>query len=229
MNQRSLLALVVFAVVTAATAQETTPLTTTVQKFSYAIGLNIARNLRQQGIEKVDADALALAIQDALEGNEPRLTMPQMQAAVEAYREELMRERTEQAAKNEAEGAQFLAMNRDAEGVVELDSGVQYRVMKVGDGERPTETDTVVVHYRGRLLDGTEFDSSFGRGEPAELGLAQVIPGWREALQRMPVGSRWQVWIPSGLAYGSRGAGATIGPNATLYFEIELIAIKDVP
>jgi FKBP-type peptidyl-prolyl cis-trans isomerase FklB len=108
---------------------------------------------------------------------------------------------------------------------VVLDSGLQYRVVEPGTGESPAETDTVVVHYRGRLLDGTEFDSSYGRGEPAEFGVGQVIPGWQQALQLMPVGSKWEVWIPASLAYGTEGTGG-IGPNETLHFDIELIEIK---
>lgn len=223
------LAILLCATAAVATGQEVPPLDNTVQRFSYAIGLNIARNLQQQGITELDAAAFALAIQDMLEGREPRISGGQMQAALEEYQQQMMQTRTKQATKNEQEGAQFLAMNRDAEGVVELGSGVQYRVMQAGDGERPAETDTVIVHYRGRLLDGTEFDSSYSRGQPTELGVSQVIPGWQEALQLMPVGSRWQVWIPGGLAYGPRGAGAAIGPNATLHFEIELVAIKDTP
>lgn len=223
------LAMLLCATAAVAAAQEAPPLDSTVQRFSYAIGVNIARSLQQQGVTVIDAGAFALAIQDMLEGREPRLSGGQMQAALEEYQQQMMQVRTKEATTNEQQGAQFLAMNRDADGVVELDSGVQYRVMKAGEGERPSETDTVIVHYRGRLLNGTEFDSSYSRGQPAELGVSQVIPGWQQALQLMPVGSRWQVWIPSGLAYGPRGAGAAIGPNATLHFEIELVGIKDTP
>jgi len=148
-----------------------------------------------------------------------------MRVAATAYQNELNSEKLAAAEKNKVAGDKFLEGNSAREGIVVLESGLQYRVVESGAGESPTETDTVVVHYRGRLLDGTEFDSSYSRGEPAEFGVGQVIPGWQQALQLMPVGSKWEVWIPASLAYGTEGTGG-IGPNETLHFEIELIEIK---
>jgi len=151
--------------------------------------------------------------------------MEEMQVAAVAYQNELKTEKLAAGDKNKAAGEKFLEENSTREGIVVLDSGVQYRIIESGNGGSPTETDSVVVHYRGRLLDGSEFDSSYSRGQPAELGVGQVIPGWQQALQLMPVGSKWEVWIPASLAYGTQGAGS-IGPNETLHFDIELIEIK---
>jgi FKBP-type peptidyl-prolyl cis-trans isomerase FklB len=206
-------------------AQDSKPLTTNVQKFSYGIGLQIGQQLKRQGMSSLDTEAIAMAIEDVLRGNDLRVSMEDMQVAATAYQNELNAEKLAAGAENQAAGEKFLEENSDREGVVVLDSGLQYRIVKAGTGESPTETDTVTVHYRGRLLDGTEFDSSYGRGQPTELGVGQVIPGWQEALQLMPVGSKWEVWIPASLAYGSQGAGS-IGPNETLHFDIELIEIK---
>ncbi len=127
---------------------------------------------------------------------------------------------------NKKEGEAFLAANKSKEGVVTLPSGLQYKILQQGTGPKPTASDSVVCNYRGTLLNGTEFDSSYKRGQPATLGVGQVIPGWTEALQLMPVGSKWQLFIPSNLAYGARGAGSDIGPNSTLTFEVELLSIQ---
>lgn len=206
-------------------AQDSEPLTTNAQKFSYGVGLQIGQQLKRQGLDGVDPKAIALAIEDVLKGRELRVSMDEMRVAATAYQNELNAEKLAASEKNKAAGEKFLKENSSKEGVVVLDSGLQYRVVESGAGDKPTETDTVVVHYRGRLLDGTEFDSSFGRGEPTELSVGQVIPGWQEALQLMPVGAIWEVWIPASLAYGSDGAGS-IGPNQTLHFDIQLIEIK---
>jgi len=206
-------------------AQDSKPLTTNAQKFSYGIGLQIGQQLKRQGMSGLDTEAIAMAIEDVLRGNDLRVSMEDMQVAATAYQNELNAEKLAAGAENKAAGEKFLEENSEREGVVVLDSGLQYRIVKAGTGESPTETDTVSVHYRGRLLDGTEFDSSYGRGQPTELGVGQVIPGWQEALQLMPVGSKWEVWIPASLAYGTQGAGS-IGPNETLHFDIELIEIK---
>ena len=206
-------------------AQDSEPLSSNVQKFSYGVGLQIGQQLKRQGLEGVDPGAIALAIEDVLKGRELRVSMDEMRVAATAYQNELNAKKLAASEKNKAEGEKFLKENGAKEGVVVLDSGLQYRIVESGAGEKPTETDTVVVHYRGRLLDGTEFDSSFGRGEPTELTVGQVIPGWQEALQLMPEGAIWEVWIPASLAYGSDGAG-TIGPNQTLHFDIQLIEIK---
>jgi FKBP-type peptidyl-prolyl cis-trans isomerase FklB len=135
----------------------------------------------------------------------------------------------EAADKNKAEGEAFLAANKSKEGIVTLPSGLQYKILTEGKGPKPTAADTVVCNYRGTLINGTEFDSSYKRGEPATFPVGGVIKGWTEALQLMPVGSKWQLFIPSGMAYGERGAGADIGPNATLIFEVELISIQEKP
>ena len=215
----------IMAVQVPAHAQDSKPLTTNAEKFSYGIGLQIAQQLQKQQLSGVDPRAIAMAIEDVLKGRELRVTMEEMQVAAVAYQNELKAEKLAAGDKNKAAGDKFLKENSTREGVVVLDSGVQYRIIDSGNGGSPTETDSVVVHYRGRLLDGSEFDSSYSRGQPAELGVGQVIPGWQQALQLMPVGSKWEVWIPASLAYGAQGAGS-IGPNETLHFDIELIEIK---
>lgn len=205
-----------------ALAQE---LTTDQQKFSYAIGLQVAQNLKSQGMD-VDAKALTLAIEDILGGLQPRLSMEELQGAVTAYQQELQKEKAEAAGVNKAEGEAFLAANKDKEGVTELPSGLQYKVMTEGSGKKPTASDSVIVHYRGTLLDGTEFDSSYKRGQPATLSLGQVIKAWQEALPLMQEGSKWEIYVPSELAYGERGAGGAIGPHSALIFEIELQGVE---
>lgn len=225
MKSSFLPAALLVAALVPAHAEESQPLTTNVEKFSYAVGLQIGQNLRGQGLSRVDARAIALAIQDVLEGRDLRISMDDMRVAVTAYQNELNAEKLAAGEQNRAAGEKFLEENGARDGVVVLDSGLQYRVVEAGNGESPTETDTVVVHYRGRLLDGTEFDSSYGRGKPTEFGVGQVIPGWQQALQLMNVGAKWEVWIPASLAYGVNGNGS-IGPNQTLHFSIELIEIK---
>ncbi|TFH50733.1 MAG: FKBP-type peptidyl-prolyl cis-trans isomerase [Lysobacterales bacterium] len=225
MKSPVLLAALMLSVQISAHAQEAKPLTTNAERFSYGIGLQIGQQLKRQGLSGIDTGAIALAIEDVLQGRNLRVTMEEMQVAATAYQNERNAEKLAAASKNKAAEEQFLKQNSTREGVVVLDSGVQYRILARGTGKPPTETDTVMVHYRGRLLDGTEFDSSYTRGEPTELGVGQVIPGWQEALQLMPVGAKWEVWIPASLAYGDQGAG-TIGPNETLHFDIELIEIK---
>lgn len=210
-----------------ALAEEPGKLTTNAQKFSYAVGLQLADNLKSQGLLTLDIDALALGIRDFLEGEDLRLTPEEMQEAVAAYQQELLEERLALAKKNREAEVAFLAENVQRDSVVALDSGVQYEVIEEGTGETPTETDRVMVHYRGFLLDGTEFDSSHSRGEATELEISQVIAGWQQVLQLMKVGAHWKVWIPADLAYGLRGAGNKIGPNEMLSFDIELISIED--
>ncbi len=147
-----------------------------------------------------------------------------MQNEVRKQQQEKMQEA---GAANKTEGEAFLAANKSKDGVVTLPSGLQYKILTAGTGPKPTASDSVVCNYRGTLINGTEFDSSYKRGQPATFGVGQVIKGWTEALQLMPVGSKWQLFIPSSLAYGERGAGAEIGPNATLIFEVELLSIQD--
>lgn len=220
-----LLAAVALAAHVPVLAEDSKPLETNVEKFSYGVGLQIGQQLKRQNLSGVDVRAIALAIEDVLEGRDLRVSLEDMRVAATAYQNELNAERLAAGEKNKATGEKFLAENKSRDGVVALDSGLQYRVVEAGAGESPTETDTVVVHYRGRLLDGTEFDSSYGRGEPTEFGVGQVIRGWQQALQLMNVGAKWEVWIPAALAYGAEGP-ASIGPNQTLHFDIELIEIK---
>lgn len=219
-------ALVLALVSTASFADESKKLESNVQKFSYAVGLQLGDNLKNQGILDLDVDALASGIRDYLEGADLKLTAEEIQQAVAAYQQEMLEERLALAEENREAGEAFLKKNGKRDGVVVLESGVQYEVVEKGAGEKPTETDIVVVNYRGYLLDGSEFDSSFSRGQPTELEIAQVIPGWQQTLQLMQVGAKWKVWIPSDLAYGLRGAGNKIGPNELLHFDIELVSIK---
>jgi len=208
-------------------------LTTRKEKFSYALGMNIgtglSNNLKKQSVE-VDSSLVSQGVKDALAGGKTRLTQEEAQAVLTEVQNEVRKqqqEKTQQAAAaNKTEGEAFLAANKAKEGVVTLPSGLQYKILTAGTGPKPTATDTVVCNYRGTLINGTEFDSSYKRGQPATFGVGQVIKGWTEALQLMPTGSKWQVVIPPDLAYGERGAGADIGPNATLIFEVELISIQ---
>ena len=195
------------------------------QRLSYMIGLQVGQSLRQQGLDAIDAAALAAALDDVFQDRRPRLTREEMQAAQAAFQAGRAARQNREATDNLAAGKAFFASNAGNEGVEQTPDGLQYRVLRAGDGATPTAEDRVVVHYRGRLLDGTEFDSSYGRGEPTEFMLGAVIPGWQAALQLMQVGSHWEVWIPPELAYGERGAGGAIGPNQALHFEIELLEI----
>lgn len=199
------------------------------QKVSYSIGIDIGNNFKQSEID-IDLEALAQGVKDAVSDSTPRLTEQQMDEAMRQLQQEMIAKRNESAKKagekNKLEGEAFLAENAKKEGVVTLPSGLQYKILKQGDGKKPKLTDAVTTHYRGTLIDGTEFDSSYKGGEPASFRLNEVIAGWTEALQLMPVGSKWQLFIPSNLAYGEHGRGGPIGPNATLIFEIELISIN---
>lgn len=215
---------------TAAHAQQAAPQTDE-QKRSYAVGVQVAEGIKSQGIE-MDAAMVAAGVRDALAGAQLLMSDEEMGAAIMALQVE-MRQKEEQARtaaleKNKKEGDDFLAANGKKEGVVSLASGLQYKILAAGQGPNPTDDDTVVCNYRGTLLDGTEFDSSYGR-EPATFGVKNVIPGFREAVKLMSAGAKWQVFIPAGLAYGERGAGNAIEPNATLIFEIELISIQEKP
>ncbi len=198
-------------------------------KVSYGIGLNIGRNLKSQDVP-VNPDALLAGIKDAMSGAKPQVSDEDIKAAMMNAQKEITAKQNEKAAaagsKNQKEGADFLAANKKKDGVVTLPSGLQYKVITTGKGAKPAATATVKTHYRGTLIDGTEFDSSYKRGEPAVFPINGVIKGWTEALQLMPVGSKWQLFIPSDLAYGERGAGELIGPNATLVFEVELLSIE---
>lgn len=218
----------------AAKSANTLTLKTEKDKLSYAIGLNVGKSL-QNNIQKDSLDIepaiLARAVKDVLAGGETLLTDDEAKAIITALQTDL---RQKQEAKmkelgdaNKKEGDEFLAANKAKEGVVTLPSGLQYKILIAGTGPKPTASDTVICNYKGTLLDNTEFDSSYKRGKPATIPVGHVIKGWTEALQLMPVGSKWQLFIPSDLAYGERGAGGTIGPNATLIFEVELISIQE--
>ena len=198
-------------------------------KASYALGLNLGNSLRKQSVE-IDPNVLLQGLKDALAGaptlmseDEARAALAQLQQDLRAKREEQMKHAAET---NKTEGEGFLAANKTKQGVVTLPSGLQYKVLTPGSGPRPALSDTVVCNYRGTLINGTEFDSSYKRGEPATFPVGGVIKGWTEALLLMPVGSRWQLFIPAELAYGERGIGTDIGPNATLVFEVEMISIQ---
>ncbi len=199
------------------------------QKASYGIGMDIGKNFKEQ-FPDVDVDAMVRGFKDALAGNKPAIADSELTTVMQEFQQEMMQKRSErmaaQAEKNKKEGETFLADNKKKEGIITTASGLEYKVIKQGTGPKPTPNDTVVCNYRGTLIDGKEFDSSYKRGTPATFVLGQVIPGWIEGLQLMSVGSKYEFYIPSNLAYGERGAGADIGPNATLIFEVELLGIK---
>ena len=192
------------------------------QRFGYVLGYQFGQQLKAEGVQ-LDAQSLAAAVQDVMDGKPMQMSREQMQAALDEAREALLARKQAKAEAALTAGREFLQRNRDNEGVKVLESGLQYKVLQAGTGETPTAESTVKVHYRGKLIDGTEFDSSYGRGEPTSFSLNGVIPGFRESLMRMNKGAKWQVFIPSELGYGAKGAGASIGPNETLIFEIELI------
>lgn len=198
-------------------------------RVSYSIGWDIGNSFKKQSID-INPDILLKGINDNLSGKNPLMDEKQMGETLMVFQRELMAKRAETqkkiGEKNKKEGEEFLGKNKSNKGVVSLPSGLQYRVIKEGKGKIPKLTDTVVVHYRGTLIDGTEFDSSYKRGEPAKFPVSGIIRGWTEALQLMKVDSKWKLFIPSNLAYGERGAGNNIGPNATLIFTVELIGIE---
>jgi len=214
---------------TAAGNQNTSALATQRDKVSYAIGMNIGTNLHRQSVD-VDPKLLQQGLQDALSGgktllseDEARATLTEFQTEVRKKQQEKMQQAGEA---NKKEGDAFLVANKSKEGVVALPSGLQYKILSAGTGPKPAASDSVVCNYRGTLIDGKEFDSSYKRGQPATFPVGGVIKGWTEALQLMPVGSKWQLFVPSELAYGDRGTGADIGPNSTLIFEVELLSIQ---
>src|SRR5271166_1702875 len=211
-------------------SQSNSALKTQKDKVSYAIGMNIGRNIHRQSID-VDPAILMQGLQASLADGKTLLTDQEAQAVLMELQTEARKkqdEKMQQAGEaNQKEGEAFLAANKAKPGIVTLPSGLQYKILKEGTGPKPSATDTVACNYRGTLINGTEFDSSYKRGEPTSFPVNGVIKGWTEALQLMPVGSKWQLFIPSSLAYGERGAGAEIGPNATLIFEVELLSIQD--
>ncbi|MGB8473111.1 MAG: FKBP-type peptidyl-prolyl cis-trans isomerase [Candidatus Acidiferrum sp.] len=202
-------------------------------KASYAIGLNLGRSMRKDSVD-VDPAILLRGMTDGLNGGESLMTDDEVRAAMVALQADL-REKHDakmavEAEANKKAGDAFLAENKTKAGVVTLPSGLQYKILVAGTGQKPTAADTVVCNYKGMLLDNTEFDSSYKRGKPATIPVTGIIKGWTEALQLMPVGSKWQLFVPPDLAYGPRGgAGGAIGPNATLVFEVELMSIEPKP
>jgi FKBP-type peptidyl-prolyl cis-trans isomerase FklB len=217
---------------TAKPATAAAPLTTQKQKNSYALGMSIGLGLKKQGVaDSIDSALAVRGMREALAGGKTAMTEDEMKTALQQLRTQF--QATQEAKAHEAgssarkEGDTFLAANKAKDGVKILPDGLQYKVLTDGSGPKPSATDTVTVNYRGTLIDGKEFDSSYKRGQPASFPVNGVIKGWTEALQLMPVGSKWQLFIPADLAYGDRGAGADIGPGATLIFEVELLSIGE--
>jgi FKBP-type peptidyl-prolyl cis-trans isomerase FklB len=226
MRIKLIAALGILFLVSQAYAEEKLVLKNQKDKVSYIIGMDIGNNLKKQSID-VDPSILAKGVKDALTGGKPLLTEQEINETMAAFQKEMMAKQEQVGKKNKAEGDAFLAENKKKEGVKTLPSGLQYKVIKAGTGKKPKPTDTVTTHYRGTLINGTEFDSSYKRGQTVSFPVSGVIPGWTEALQLMEEGAKWQLFIPSNLAYGERGTGGLIGPNATLIFEIELISIQE--
>lgn len=210
------------------TTHTAAPLTTNKEKFSYALGMSMGKTLHRDGVE-VEPALVMQGLKDTLAGGKTRLTDEEAQAAFTAIqgqvKQKMEAQRQEAGQTNNSEGAAFLAANKTKPGVIALPSGLQYKILKEGTGPKPAATDTVTCAYRGTLINGTEFDSSAKHGHPLSFPVNGVIKGWTEALQLMPVGSKWELFIPPDLAYGARGAGDDIGPNQTLIFEVELLSI----
>jgi len=219
---------------TAARSAAPLVLKTQKDKFSYALGMNTAKrmadSLKKQSVP-FDAAIFVRGMKDGFAGGKTLLTDEEAQAVLTEMQKQMHEQQQakmqQEAQGNKKEGDAFLAANKGKEGVVVLPSGLQYKILTAGKGPKPTTSDSVVCNYRGTLIDGKEFDSSYKRGQPATFPVTGVIKGWTEALQLMPVGSKWQLFIPADLAYGDRGAGADIGPGSTLIFEIELLSIED--
>jgi FKBP-type peptidyl-prolyl cis-trans isomerase FklB len=207
-------------------AQENLVLKDQKARMSYIIGMDIGNNLKKQSID-VEPNILAKGVKDALTGGKPLLSEQEIRETMTAFQNEMKIKQEIVGKKNKEQGDAFLAENKKKEGVKTLQSGLQYKVIKAGIGKKPKLNDYVTTHYRGTLIDGTEFDSSYKRRQSATFQVSGVIPGWTEALQLMEEGAKWQLFIPPNLAYGERGAGSVIGPNATLIFEIELISIQE--
>lgn len=228
MRIRTLIAAMILLTASAG-AQEEPAIRNEKDKINYGIGVGVARNFQRQGLT-VDLDLVIKGMRDVLSDAKLAMTEAELDATMTAFQREaqsrLQIRRAVVADRNKLEGENFLAANARKEGVVVLPSGLQYKIEKAGDGKKPTLQDSVECHYRGTLINGVEFDNSQKRGKPLVLKVGGTIPGWTEALQLMPVGSKWQLFVPSKLAYGEKGAGSQIDPNATLIFDVELLAIK---
>ena len=196
---------------------------TEIEKMSYSLGVNVATGVQSQGIKDIDIDALSKAFNDVFEGNELDISEEDGLQILQDYFAKITEKQKTQATED---GIAYLSKNANKDGVITTESGLQYEILKEGEGKKPSANDQVTVHYHGTLIDGTVFDSSVDRGEPATFPVNGVIPGWVEALQLMNTGSKWKLTIPANLAYGERGAGGIIGPNTTLIFEVELIKIN---
>ncbi len=237
MTIRSLILLVLIFGFETAFSQDNTPLQSRRDRLSYALGMDLGNQLKRQSVD-IDATLFARGLREALAGAKTLLTEAEAQAIIVELQKEAMKKQQamleEQkknlkasSEKNLKEGETFLAENKKKEGVVTLASGVQYKIIKAGSGKKPVADDTVTFHYKGTLLDGTEYDNSYKRNQPITVPVKGVIKGWSEALQLMPAGSIWQLFIPSSLAYREIGYGSMIGPNATLIVEVELISVND--
>lgn len=213
----------------AATNAPSITLNNDTDKLSYSIGTDLGKNFKKQGIV-ISPEAMAKGLQDGMDGNKLLLTEQQQKDVLNKFQKDLMAKRTDEfnkkAEENKTKGESFLKENKSKEGIVALPSGLQYKVIKKGEGSKPTKEDTVTVEYTGKLINGEVFDSTEKTGKPATFKLTQVIPGWTEALQLMPAGSTWEVYVPAELAYGQRSVGGPIGPNETLIFNIHLIEVK---
>ncbi|CEK10272.1 FKBP-type peptidyl-prolyl cis-trans isomerase N-terminal domain-containing protein [Legionella hackeliae] len=213
----------------ATSATPATSLNSDMDKLSYSIGADLGKNFKKQGID-ISPAAMAKGLQDGMSGGQLLLTEQQMKDVLNKFQKDLMAKRNadfnKKAEENKAKGDAFLNQNKAKDGVVSLPSGLQYKILQKGDGAKPSKDDTVTVEYTGTLIDGQVFDSTDRTGKPATFKVSQVIPGWTEALQLMPAGSTWEVYVPADLAYGPRSVGGPIGPNETLIFKIHLISVK---
>lgn len=217
------------AMTTTFAATDTTVLTTDIDKLSYSIGTDLGKNIKKQGIE-INPSIMAKGIQDGMNGGTLLLTDQQMKDVLSKFQKDLMAKRTaefdKKAEENKTLGEKFLSQNKTKDGVIALPSGLQYKIITKGTGAKPSKEDNVTVEYAGRLITGEVFDSTEKTGKPATFKLSQVIPGWTEALQLMPAGSTWEIYVPASLAYGSRNVGGLIGPNETLIFNVHLLSVN---
>lgn len=225
MKSGFLSALLLLIFTTSAVAADSAKLDTEKKKLSYIVGYSFGSQLKKGNMD-IDPKVISQAISDAQSGKKPALSDEEMKTVMESFQAKKAKEAALAGEKNKIAGEKFLAENKTSKDVVTLPSGLQYKELIAGNGKSPKETDSVSVHYRGTLIDGTEFDSSYKRGQPTTLRVNGVIKGWQEALKLMKEGAKWQIFVPGDLAYGPRGAGGMIGPNETLIFDIELVSIQ---